>query len=171
MRGLDESKDSSQNSGFASPGASVEGQDGKQRGWSVISISSARNAKESNGGHLPAGANVPRQESVTRGRGNSLVIDLCSEEEGSMTAESPERQVEETPEIGEVVNLHGQQSRVSKDDELRQPAKRGVKRKVYIVSDDNELCEEKDGNAWQRASLRQTQAKKLTFDEQWRNWE
>jgi hypothetical protein len=108
----------------------------------------------------------------------SMIIDLGSDSENNQAAESPKAEVKETPEVDRVLNQPPYTQVISSDDDelpLPPPRKKGVKRKAYIPKpnndDDDDMCEVEGRDAWQRASLRQTQSGQTYPGEDWRNWE
>ena len=146
--------------------------DVRPRSISVISIDSASDVQESQVGARPAPAPshilFPPRDGMSQPR-ESIIIDLGSEDEESVIAESPKREIEKTPEVVEVPAPNRQQNRVRGDGELRWPPKKGAKRKVRVSNDDDDdIVEVVDGDAWKKAS----QTKQAPSPgETWRNWE
>lgn len=122
----------------------------------------------------PAPAPVPASASAAPARPRqSVVIDLGGESEDDKVAESSKAEVKETPDVDRVLNPRPYTQVISSDDdELPLPSPRkGVKRKAYVPrsNDEDDMCEVEGREAWQKASLRQTQTKETYPGEGWRD--
>jgi hypothetical protein len=151
----------------------VQDQDVWPRSVSIISIGSSLEALDDDPSMPTATAPYDNASSTRKAPAKEpTIIDLGSEDE-SVRAESPKAEIEETPEVEEVLRPHPQQHIIIDDDDLRLLPPKGKKRKARVVSDDeyNDLCEAEDSGAWQRASLRKSQATQSYPEEMWRNWE
>ncbi|KAF1915648.1 hypothetical protein BDU57DRAFT_596109 [Ampelomyces quisqualis] len=97
---------------------------------------------------------------------NSVVVNLCSDDDDDMDSDTPKSEVEGTPGIEEVVRPHQQ---IDGDDGHtlgRQKRVLSKKREYFYISSDNEdvMVKEQDGHAWKRASLGQSQEHPLILD-------
>jgi hypothetical protein len=90
------------------------------------------------------------------------IIDLCSDGEDSVLVSPLKGEVDGTPDFERTRQLNFQNS---DEGELRWPARKRKLGMMQVISDDDddddEVLEEVDGNAWKRASLRQSQVKRL----------
>lgn len=120
------------------------------RSASVVSINHARDVPGNGSEIAPARAQrttlfAPRHEAWPRRESN--VIDLCSEGEKSVIAESLKREIEETPEVEEALSSRRRFRGVPGDSELHLPPQSGSRRQSQAVSDDEDMLMEMDGDA------------------------
>jgi hypothetical protein len=88
------------------------------------------------------------------------IIDLCSDGEDSVLVSPLKGEVDGTPDSERMRQLNFQDF---DEGELRWPVRKRKLGMMQVISDDDddEVLEEVDGNAWKRASLRQSQMKRL----------
>lgn len=147
----------------------VERQPMRDRSVSVISIDSDSNSRVIVQTPFLTGAatSLMTPRNGTDPRKETIYIDLRSDGDDEETMKSPKRDIEGTPDVEQTLKSQRRLQSIS-DDDLRIPPKRGLKHKVHVVSDDDDVLEEADGNAWKKAS-QSTQAS--SSDETRRSWE
>jgi hypothetical protein len=134
-----------------------------QRNTSILSIPSP---DEIHATKLFAAADQPRiahlQSTATNGRSQDVdIIDLCSDDGDVVSANSFQSKIEQTPDFEEILPPPRSNILDSEEDILRWPTRKRKYEVIQIDSDDeDEVLREIDGDAWKRASLRQSQVKK-----------
>jgi hypothetical protein len=115
---------------------------------------------------LPPSPMPPNEAIDPQGRAhepqdNSHIIDLCSDEDGSVVMASAKSEIEETPEVGELLRTHREDFWIVDDDELLMPATMRKKRISHQTMSDGDDIMQVDGDAWKKASRRRSQGTQL----------
>lgn len=92
---------------------------------------------------------------------SSHIIDLCSDEDGNLLLASAKSEIEETPEVEELLRTHRQDFWIVDDDELRVPDTMRKKRISNQTMSDGDDIMQVDGDAWKKASRGRSQGTQL----------
>jgi hypothetical protein len=110
---------------------------------------------------MPPNEAIDPQGRAHEPQDNSHIIDLCSDEDGSVVMASAKSEIEETPEVGELLRTHREDFWIVDDDELLMPATMRKKRISHQTMSDGDDIMQVDGDAWKKASRRRSQGTQL----------